>query len=186
MDNIFNEIPYEAFFGIYLLVASNFLAELFGCKLRYYLNQSMLIKHITGFIIFSLLVVLINIKIQNNNDIIKALGYSTFFYIMFILSTKTHIYITLFIIFLFMIMYIITFKIKDLEKKKELNNNIIKKLKLANMIILISTIIIIIMGAINYLFLKMKEQKQKNIKFSYSKFILGNQKCRNNKIEKIY
>ncbi len=42
------------------------------------------------------------------------------------------------------------------------------------------------MGAINYLFLKMKEQKQKNIKFSYSKFILGNQKCRNNKIEKIY
>ena len=34
MDNIFNEIPYEAFFGIYLLVASNFLAELFGCKLR--------------------------------------------------------------------------------------------------------------------------------------------------------
>ena len=85
-----------------------------------------------------------------------------------------------------MIMYIITFKITDLERKKELNNNMIKKLKLANMIILISTIIIIIMGAINYLFLKMKEQKQKNIKFSYSKFILGNQKCRNNKIEKIY
>ena len=39
-----------------------------------------------------------------------------------------------------MIMYIITFKIKDLEKKKELNNNMIKKLKLANIIILISII----------------------------------------------
>ena len=45
-----DNIPYEAFFAIYLIIACNFIGEVFGCKFRQLLQNNMLIKHFFAFL----------------------------------------------------------------------------------------------------------------------------------------
>ena len=40
-----DKIPYEAFFALYLIIASNYIGDLFSCKFRELLSSSMLIRH---------------------------------------------------------------------------------------------------------------------------------------------
>tara|TARA_B000000475_G_scaffold94878_1_gene77129 strand:+ start:808 stop:1386 length:579 start_codon:yes stop_codon:yes gene_type:complete len=179
--NILNGIPYEAFFAIYLIIACNFIGELFGCKFRQMLQENMYLKHLFGFLTFSFLVILVGIDINDVNDVIKGILYSIIFYIWFVLTTKTHIYITMFVLIIFLTMYIISIKIKKLEEK----NKDIKKYKLINNILLIFAFIITIIGVINYLILKKRELNKRKIPFSYLTFFIGKLKCRNDKIENI-
>ena len=183
--NIFNNIPYEAFFAIYLIIACNFIGELFGCKFRQALQESMLLKHLFGFLTFTFLVILIGVDISNIKNLISAIIFSVIFYIWFVLTTKTHIYITTIVLLIFFTMYILTFRIKELEKNKNLNNKEIEKIKKINNILLLVAFIITIIGVINYLILKKREFEKRKQKFSYLTFLIGKSNCRNDKYENI-
>jgi len=168
--NLFDNIPYEAFFAIYLIIACNFIGELFGCKFRQALQENMYLKHLFGFLTFLFLVILINVEVSNINNLIIGIIYAIIFYIWFVLTTKTHILITIIVLLIFFIMYILTFKIKELEKNKNLNNKKIKKIKKINNILLLTGFIITIFGTYFYYILKNKELKKRNEKFNYIKF----------------
>lgn len=176
---MFDKIPYEAFFALYLIISSNFLGELFSCKFRELLSSNMIIKHLLCIIIFGFLVILAGIDMEDENIYYNGILLTITFYIWFILSTKTHVYVTFIIVLLFFVMYIINYRVKYLKEK----NKSTKKLESINKYILIVTGIITIFGVINYGYLKKLELNKRGEKFSLFKFLIGDVKCRNDKID---
>jgi len=175
------KIPYEAFFAFYLLISSNYLGELFSCKFREYLSSSMIIKHILGIFTFGFLVIVSSIDLDEENAIYNGILLTCILYIWFLLSTRTHVYITSIIVIMFFVMYIIGNKIKELKNNKKST----KKLELINKYILIITGAITILGVINYGYLKKIEVNKRNEKFNLLTFIIGKNKCRNDKIDSL-
>jgi hypothetical protein len=179
--SLLDNIPYEAFFAIYLIIASNYYGELFGCKFRKLLTDNMFLKHVLAFMTFGFLVILTGIDISKSDDIIASIIYTVVFYLWFVMSTKTHIYITIIIVLLFFTMYVISYRIKFLKNNEEYQNKekVDELIKINNYLLLV-TFIITIWGFINYLYLKYCEY---NKEFNLIKFILGDSKCRNDKLD---
>jgi ABC-type multidrug transport system fused ATPase/permease subunit len=173
------KIPYEAFFALYLIISSNYLGELFSCKFREFLSSNMIIKHLFGFMTFGFLVILTKIGLENDNFLYEGILLTLVLYIWFILSTRTHVYITSIIVLLFFVMYIINYRVEYLKQKKKST----EKLEVINKYILIITGVITILGVINYGYLKKRELNQRNETFSLFHFLIGNIKCRNDKID---
>lgn len=178
---MFDKIPYEAFFALYLLISSNYIGELFSCKFREFLSSNMIIKHIVGILTFGFLVILSEIDLEQENIYLNGILLTIGLYIWFILTTRTHVYVTSIILLLFLIMYVISYRIKYLKKK----NKSTKKLELINRYLLVITGIITIIGVINYGILKKIELNKRNEKFSLYKFLIGHINCRNDKIDTI-
>lgn len=175
-------IPYEAFFALYLFISSNFLGELFSCKFREYLSSNMLIKHLLGLIAFGFIVILTKIDFEDDNVLFNGILLTFILYIWFILSTRTHVYITIIIVLLFFVMYIINYRVEYLKKKKKSTKN----LESINKYLLIFTAIITILGVINYGYLKKKELNLRNEKFNLFDFLIGKINCRNDKIDTFF
>lgn len=187
MGKIFENIPYEAFFAIYLIIACNYIGEIFGCKFRKILQDNMYVKHIFAYLTFLFLVILTSIdNTKTKDDLIIYILYSIIFYLWFILTTSTYIWITVLILILFFIMYIIKLRIKNIENTKEKEEEQ-KRLIKTNNIILIISLLITILGVLHYMYLKYNELNKRNQvkKFSLITFFLGKVKCRNDKLEKI-
>lgn len=176
---MFGKIPYEAFFALYLIISSNFLGDLLSCKFREFLSSNMIIKHILCIITFGFLVILAGIDLEDDNIYYNGIFITIILYIWFVLSTRTHVYVTLIIVLLFFVMYIINYRVKYLKEK----NKPTKKLELINKYILIATGIITVLGVINYGYLKNIELNKRGETFSFFKFLIGNVKCRNDKID---
>lgn len=179
---MFAKIPYEALFALYLIISSNYLGELFSCKFREFLSSNMIIKHLLCIITFGFLVILAEIDLEDENVYYNGILLTITFYIWFILSTKTHVYVTLIIVLLFFVMYIINYRVKHLKEK----NKATKKLELINKYILIATGIITVFGVINYGYLKKIELNKRGEKFCFLKFLIGHIKCRNDKIDTFF
>jgi len=178
--NFFENIPYQGFFAIYLIIAMNFTGELFGCKLRQILEENMLAKHFFAFLTFTFVVILTSVDISNYKNFIKAVLYSIIFYIWFVLTTRTHIYITIIVLIIFFIMYVLTLRVKELKKKSdEKSVKEFKKIKNVNSILLIIAFIITIIGVMNYIALRKKEWKNSPTGFNFFTFFTGKAKCRN-------
>ena len=187
MKKVFENIPYEAFFAIYLIIACNYIGEIFGCKFRKLLQDNIYMKHLVAYLTFLFLVILVSVEnITTKEGLLNSLLYSVIFYVWFILTTSTYIWITILIIILFFVMYSIKLRIKNIENIKEKREEK-EKLIIINNIILIITLLITISGVLHYMYLKYKElDKRKQIKkFSLVTFFLGKVKCRNDKLEKI-
>lgn len=172
-------IPYQAFFAIYLIIACNFIGELFGCKLRQLLTDNMLVKHFIGYLTLLFFAVLTNTNENTTTkDVIIASLISFILYIWFVLTTKTHLYVMIVIITLVFIMYVIT-----IAKNNEINDQQIDKYDIINYIILSVTVLITIGGVYSYMILKMKERGKS---FNYYTFFIGKPKCRNDNLDKLF
>jgi len=178
--NLLIGIPYEAFFAIYLIIACNFLGDLLGCKFKQMLQENMYVKHFFGYLTLVFLVVLTGVDINNEENLIKAIIYSLILYFWFVCTTKTHIYTTMIVLLIFFIMYVLSIRIKILEKNIETDNiEEIKILRLVSFSLLIIAFIITFFGILYYLMLKKKELSTRTEKFSYITFFIGKQRCRN-------
>ena len=75
------------FKGIFLfifIISGNYLGELLGCRLISALQNSIIVKHILGFLTLFLTLAL---TIDLDTSLIKLLGISCILYIIFILSS---------------------------------------------------------------------------------------------------
>lgn len=158
-DNV-TDAPYNAFFLIYLLIACNFLGAVFGCKLQYFLWTNMIFKHIVGYLLMLFLIIFAEPRFRDTGKYVKAIIYSIILYIWFILTTKTHIYVTFVIIILFMILYVLELWKNALNEKTD--EETIKNLKTSQLYITIGAFIITIVGFFQYMMLKERESMLKN------------------------
>jgi len=179
--NLLIGIPYQAFFAIYLIISCNFLSDLLGCKFKKLLRENMYVKHIFGYLTLVFLVILTSVDINDEENLIKALIYSFVLYIWFICTTKTHIYTTITVLLIFFIMYVLSIRIKILEKniENDKNKEEIDKLNLVNLSLLIIAFVITFFGVLYYLMLQNNKLSRNSDEFSYITFFIGKHKCKN-------
>ena len=164
-------------FNIFLfifIISGNYLGELLGCRLISALQNSIIVKHILGFLTLFLTLAL---TIDLDTSLIKLLGISCILYIIFILSSKTTKYINYLLMIIFIIAFILQLYKDRLKRKKTLNNFekiYLEKIdKYINFIILFFVIILIIIGLLIYI----GEQRTYFDNFNYYRFFIGDVKC---------
>lgn len=172
-------IPYNAFFLVYVLIACNFLAEIFGCKLQKLLRESMIAKHIVGFSLIMFLIIFAEPSIRDTGSYFKGALYSIVLYIWFVMTTKTHIYITLIIIALFITLYFLQLWKESVKEKDEER---FKEIEMYQLGISFLSFFITVGGVYNYYMLKSIEYKKR---FNTYTFFLGKTSCKNDAMEAI-
>lgn len=160
-----SEIPLHMVFVLYLIISSNFLAQLFPCRLQYALNNSMFAKHVVGYMTLLFFVVLSSGEKYSTSE---ALYYSFLIYTLFLISTRmTFSYFKVFITLLG-VLYIIHLYEKELVGNKKLN--------IFRSILQVFVLVLLLLGFMFYYIEKRVEYRNN---FSFSTFLLGKPTCRN-------
>lgn len=163
-------------FVLYLVISGNYLGNLFGCKVQDIMNNNFIVKNLLGFLTFYFFVALVDTS--NIYSMKKKLIISALIYIIFMMSTKTHYkfwYVFIISIGLSYILQLVKDDTnKDEEKKTEKYN---EKIKTVQLYLVIIASISLILGFTYYLGEKKIEYGED---FEFSKFILGNPKCKGN------
>jgi hypothetical protein len=161
-----------------LIVSANFLAEIFPCRIQYLLRSNMFVKHIFG--LFTMIFFVVLSSGIKDKDIFRIVQISFLLYILFILITKSQIYIFYLILILLCITYIINIiKEKEKENIDEKNSTFINE-KINNYeyviyVLYILIIILTILGVILYMGEKKIEYKNS---FNYITFFFGKSSCK--------
>ena len=170
-------------FSIVLVISVNFLGTLLPCRFQNIIENNMIVKHLFGFFIALFLILLSTPFIEKDFTIILK---SLLVYAIFILMTKTDIYVFLILLFISVASYsLVIIKTQYIEQNNIGKYKSDKTIKTINTIVRVLYnffIIILLVGVVVY----MGEQKieYKN-NFSYVKFFLGNSSCKNNNTQNI-
>jgi preprotein translocase subunit YajC len=155
-------------FILYLVISSNFLAPTFSCQVQRFINESMGMRHLLGYLTMTFFVILTNQKDPIPLD--KMFGISALYYTWFVFTTRMSLYFWIFLILIFATIYILSLYQKDEkdEKKKE-------QMEKGQMGLVITGGIVTLIGVLFYYGEKRIEYGEN---FSLGKFILGVQECR--------
>lgn len=164
-----------AVFTMVLIVSGNYLAELFPCKIRYLLSNSMILKHLFGFFTLVFMVTLTMPDLKNSNDMILL---SAGLYLVFVFLSKVHYMFWLAIVGILMVFYLNQTFIGKLKGKQF---DLIKKaFEITQDILKLIMVVLFIIGFGMYLNNKKLEYGKK---FSYITFLLGKTSCKNHAVE---
>lgn len=178
MNNSTGLFEYKALFVLYLIIAANFLAQTFGCKTQYLLNNNMYAKHLIGFFTLFFFVILLSPtdpNIDSENVYFKKLGISILLYVLFLLSTRTKG--LFFNIFLSLIGFNYILNTYADSLNKDIHKEKIEKIRKIAKIFGRLSIVVLVIGVVFYYQEKKNEYKSD---FKIGKFIIGNTDCRNN------
>jgi hypothetical protein len=155
-------------FSFYLLVFCNATYEILGCKLKQALKSNIYIKHLIAFILLTFLIVLTNEDYANKN-IYQIILLGILIYIWFIITTRTNIYIVIIILILLLLIYYF-----DIKIKYESNETQKERYRYIQKILFGISIIITIIGFIQY---TIKTYNEKKNNFDINKYIFGVINC---------
>lgn len=164
-----------AVFTMVLIVSGNYLAELFPCKIRYLLSNSMILKHLFGFFTLIFMVTLTMPDLKKSNDMLLL---SAGLYLVFVFLSKVHYMFWLAIVGSLMIFYLNQTFIDKLKGKEF--DPIKKAFGITQDILKLVMIFLFIIGFSIYLNDK-KLEYGKN--FSYVTFLLGKTSCKNDAVK---
>lgn len=175
-DNIDKTIPkILAIFVFILIVSGNYLGELFPCRVQRILSDSMLMKHLLGYLTLIFFVVLTIPELQNSPQFIKT---TLIVYFSFLLLAKTYYKIWFVIFTIVGIVYLIDMYKTSIEKNEKDNVNKDKQTHIINIIQYILVIIIIIFTIIGFLTYMGNKKIEYKKSFNYLTFFFGKPKCR--------
>jgi hypothetical protein len=179
MNNLSGLIEYKALFVLYLIIAANFLAQTFGCKTQYLLNNNMYVKHLIGLFTLFFFVTLLSPVNQNidsdENLYFKKIGITVLLYVLFLLSTRTKG--LFFNIFLSLIGFNYILNTYADSLNKDIHKEKIEKIRKVAKIFGRLSIVVLVIGVVFYY---QEKKKEYHGEFKISKFIIGNTDCRNN------
>lgn len=175
MNQIFNNLrtANTSLLIFFLIVAGNFIADVYSCDLRRLLENNMIIKHLIAFLLLYVFVVLLELKELSP---INALIISLCIYILFILTMRSPLIITIINMFLIFITYFINLNY-DYYYDKERNTsgkipfNIDKDFIKTLMLVILVTIIILTFVGFFYQLIYTRNIYSKN--WTLYNFILG-------------
>ena len=179
MNNMSNTYPLYTVFALFLMIAANFIGDLFPCKVQHLLNNNVLFKHFIAFLTLIFFVVLTDSNLNNNFN--KMIIDAFKMYGVFLLLINCNINLFVVALLLLGVTYLLNLKINDLndkiKKNKKNNNQIIQLEQITNInnILIYLFNIILVIGFIIYMGEKKIEYKNK---FNYITFIFGKSKCR--------
>ena len=180
--NIINFTHYSFIFALYLIIAVNFLGQLFSCHLQSILYKNIYIDHLIGLCTLFFFVILVQKQIHEddyNDEYIyfKNMLTTLFLYIVFICSLRLRDHYLVIFIILIALNFGIRGYIDSLNPVKFKDK--IKNLEFYSKIIASISIIILCIGMYKYY---LEKRKQYCNKFSHVLFLLGNKTCKKYKI----
>lgn len=158
------QVPLYMVFVLYLVISSNFLAQLFSCRLRHLLDNSMIAKHVAGYMTLLFFVVLSSgMEMSPTEAILNSLV----IYVVFWVSTRMSIeYFVVFIVLAF-VLYVM-----ELYQREHSS----QRLQDAMTVTQTAMAVVLVVGFVFYMVEKMMEYKKK---FRLQTFLLGKPECRN-------
>lgn len=178
LNNLTGLFEYKALFVLYLIIAANFLAQTFGCKTQYLLNNNMYVKHLIGFFTLFFFVTLLSPVDQSNdseNLYFRKLGISVLLYVLFLLSTRTKG--LFFNIFLSLIGFNYILNTYADSLNKDIHKEKIEKIRKIAKIFGRISIAVLVIGVVFYY---QEKKKEYGSSFKLNKFIIGKTECKNN------
>jgi len=174
-------------FIFFLIISSNYLGELFPCRIQKLLSSNMLFKHLFGFFTLSFFVVLTD-KTATSERFKYVISRSFMIYCIFLVFVKTQIHFFGFALLIALIIYMINVNINELNHEiKHHDKGESDQIIFTNDDTLISTLIkinkiatyifytTIVIGFLIYMGEKKIEYKNK---FNYLTFVFGKPNCK--------
>ena len=157
-------------FVFFLIISSNYLGELFPCKVQQILHNNVYWKHLFGFLTLLFFVVLVDPF--ESPSLVETLVKSIGLYSIFILLVNTNLYFFFTALVLLSGIYMISLYKNYREKYNEKTESWIEPLN--NGLYLLFFVCLVI-GFLVYLGEKKIEYKSK---FNYATFLFGKSQCR--------
>jgi len=114
--------PGHAIVTLYLIIAANFMAPLFSCKLQGALEESILLRHLTGFLT---MIFFVRLTSTSKPTFLNILSSSAIVYIWFLATTRMNMelwYVASLIAMALFLIYIYETSIDhDKEEKNSIN-----------------------------------------------------------------
>jgi Na+-transporting NADH:ubiquinone oxidoreductase subunit NqrE len=176
---LFENIDTKSLLLFYLLISSNFLPDIFGCNLQYYLKNNWFIKNLVAIMILYVFVISVNGK-GADVSIFKQVLLTLSIFIWFYLSRDMNIVFLITLFILFFIIWIVYTRIQKIRNETNKNDEILQdKFKIdryqnINIRIFYIAIIITIIGLICFV----GEHKYKYKNVSYYKLFISRQYCK--------
>lgn len=169
-------------FIFYLVISSNFILHLFGCRIQRLFTHSMYLKHILGFFVLYFFVSLDEPGSIIPADPTKRLLYSAGIYLWFLATTRMNISFWIAFIVLLMASYIIQIY-KEYEIKQQGNvdhhTEKVAAMHKVQTYLLYTAAAITLVGFVHYLGEKKYEYGSN---FSYSRFMFDKPACMQEKL----
>lgn len=159
--------------AFYMIICANYLKELFGCQLQDILSNSMVSKHILGFILLVFLVVQVHPE-NTHLKLPQILGISVSVYVWFLFTTKVHYLFTLATIIILLSIHII-----DSAKMRNIADENHAKVVHFTRIQTTLIVIAVVSNAIGFGMYWVEKRKEYKGAFNVVDFMLGKPKCRN-------
>lgn len=179
---MFKVLPIYPIFILLLIISSNYLAELFPCRLRELLTNNIYIKHLFGFLT---LLFFISITIGNvGSNVLEVIKNSFILYLYFILLTKNNKYFFIIICIILAVIYLGHIEIKLLNEKENKSENEKLFLKIYDKrqnkfglenILHYAIVLLLLLGTLTYMGEKKIEYKKT---FNYLIFFFGKPMCK--------
>jgi len=160
-------------FVLYLVLAGQFLDPLFPCHSKRMLEQSVLLRHILGFLTLLFFIVLIDDYTDKIKSTSRILLLCCGVYVWFVLSSKMTPWTWIALLLILVTLYLTDLFIsrqKDLTKKTETTLNTIHATLISAAAIVTGIGVTIYMG---------EKKLEYGNRFNYTVFFLGKNKCKN-------
>ena len=158
-------------FVLYLVLAGQFLSPLFPCHFRRLVNDSMVLRHVLGYLTLLFFIVILDEFTDTITSATVILGLCTAIYVWFVLSSKMTGSTWIALISILSILYIIDLFVSRIEKPSD-------DLKLwvsrTNMGLITLAVLLTLIGMIAYMGEKKLDYGRS---FSYLTFFLGKETC---------
>ena len=154
-------------FVLYLIISSNFLDSLFGCRIQRQLNENMILKHLLGLMTMFFFVTLVN---KSKTSLPLKLLVAFVGYLFFMMTTKMTPQIWILFVILLGLAYVLS-----IVKDSIMDGKIQEYIEYAQLVLVISAIIVLFIGFVHYLGEKKIEYGED---FEFSKFFFGQPVCK--------
>ena len=167
-------------FILYLVISSNFLANLFGCKVQQSFQDNMILKHFLGFLTLFFFVTLADTSDTLPSNLGHRFGIALIVYLFFILSTRVNFRFWVPLMLSLGAIYIIELFKQDEKKKDEpqRNKHQIEQFTKAQQALIGLSSLFILIGFIVYVGEKKTEYGKQ---FQWGDFFFGKTTCKGDK-----
>lgn len=158
----------RSIFVLYLIVSGNFLANIFGCRAQAALSNSMLLKHLLGFMTMLFFVVLVDGQrsVSPHQQVLLTIA----MYVAFVVSTRTsYKYWSTFIVLL-----CVNYVLEVYKDNEATPDNVKNRLLLAQRVVIGVATAVMAMGVIVYF---ARKKQEFGAKFDLKTFLIGKTQC---------
>ena len=174
MENVLNTTPIWNIFVLFLIIAANYLGELFPCRIQNLLLSNIYLKHIIAFLTLSFFVILTDSTSNyKSNEIFQI---SLTLYVIFIVLARNNQESFMINLIILGILYIIKLQLSDYEKNVDEKKDEIfyERLLVFEKILSFTFYILLICGFLIYMGEKKIEYKNN---FNFITFFFGKPSC---------